>query len=143
MDITSLLYFSVAFLLGGLYWKVLPGAFHLRLLIACVQGAVFEGRLRKIDEHVVMTDRVLLCDMDVNLHQNNSIYALIADISRYHWVSRLLSGALIRNLGSVKIANGGISLFFLKEIGFLQQFSVSTFCLGMDHKWRWVAWLLL
>ena len=90
-----------------LYWKGIPGAFHLRLAVACVQGAFFEGRLRKIDDHVTITERCMLSDMDVNMHQNNSIYNLVADISRYHWISRLVSGNLKR-LGLVKIANGGV-----------------------------------
>lgn len=125
---------ALTFLLA-LYWKGLPGAFHLRLAIAVFRGAFFEGRLRSIREHVTMADRVLPCDMDINMHMNNSIYNLIADISRYHWISRLLSGNLGR-ARAVKIANGGVSMFFLKEIGFLQRFSVSTYCLGMDQKWR-------
>jgi hypothetical protein len=125
-------------LFAVLYWKGIPGVFHLRLAVACIQGAVFEGRLRKIDDHVIMTERVMLCDMDVNLHQNNSIYNLVADISRYHWISRLVSGNVGR-LASVKIANGGVSMYFLKEIGFLKRYSVATYCMGMDQKWWCVA----
>ena len=134
----ALLAWVAAGLFAVLYWKGMPGVFHLRLAVACIQGAVFEGRLRKIDDHVIMTERVMLCDMDVNLHQNNSIYNLVADISRYHWISRLVSGNVAR-LASVKIANGGVSMYFLKEIGFLQRYSVATYCMGMDQKWWCVA----
>ena len=138
VDAITLTGYVVAIVFVVLFWKSIPGAFHVRLFSACV-GGLLEGRLHKLAEHVTMTDRVVLSDMDLNMHQNNSVYALIADISRYHWISRLISGNFTR-LRSVKIANGGVSIFFLKEIGFLQKFSVSTFCMGMDHKWRQVSW---
>lgn len=137
MEYLSYLWRAAVVLFVVLYWKGIPGAFHLRLMVAVLYGAFVEGRLRSVKDHAVLEDRVILSDMDINLHMNNSVYALVADISRYHWISRLLSGHIDR-YPKIKIANGGVSIFFLKEIGFLQRFSVSTHCVGMDQKWWYV-----
>jgi hypothetical protein len=139
--ILSIMFAYLAYALGAvfvaLYWKGVPGVFHLRLAASVLLGAFWEGRLRSVTEHVESTERVLLCDMDINLHQNNSIYNLLADVSRYHWLSRLLAGNLSR-YRQIKIANGGVSMFFLRELRFFQKYSVSTFCLGMDDKWAYM-----
>jgi hypothetical protein len=53
------------------YFKVLPFYFHLRAAWTAVNAAR-GGRFTSLDEEAVITDIVWPCDMDWNLHMNNS-----------------------------------------------------------------------
>lgn len=83
---------------------------------------------------VTTYERVLLSDMDFNLHMNNAMYNNVLDFSRFQWLLRLSSPAL-RTFSKFKVANGGVAMYFLREINYFKQFAVRTQLLGMDEKW--------
>ena len=71
------------------YWKVLPFMYHIRT-ISHLLWNYFQPALQKVDDPVVCSSSVRLCDMDWNGHMNSSVYGLEIDIMRYAWFSKFL-----------------------------------------------------
>ena len=116
-----------------LYFKGLPFVWHLRFFSLIVWEMAFGKRLRRLDEKVVFHDRVWLSDMDFNLHMNNAHYNVSADFARFRWYCKFYgSYAAFR---AHRAHNGGVSIYFLKELAFLEPFTVEVTLAGFDGKW--------
>lgn len=125
------------------YVKAFPFGYHVRVLLSIVYNAtslLLAGRGGGLPSPTTPTStphRVLLGDLDWNLHQNNSCYALEADVSRYTWFLRFFRDALLG--GRYKLANGGFCAFFYKEMRFLQRYTITTALHSVDEKWFYLV----
>jgi acyl-CoA thioesterase FadM len=137
-------YIAAVFLVAN-YSKALPGAYHAR----CVMGflaALFATPLTAPSEPVrSLHHRVLLGDLDFNCHMNNSCYALEIDIARFSWFLhflRRLPGPALRSWmwggRGVKIANGGVTMVFHKELTLGQGYEIVTHLRSADSKWLYL-----
>lgn len=86
---------------------------------------------------MVLRERVWLSAMDFNFHQNNAVYNSLLDFARIHLYLRLHRKPW--DLTKIKVANGGVNIFFLKELRFMQQFKVRTWICDFDKKWLYFA----
>jgi acyl-CoA thioesterase FadM len=123
--------------------RMIPGAYHVRCLAVYLYEIYWRrarGRIGAIDAPVVASgQRVLLGDLDFNLHMNNAVYALIADHARFHWYVLWFSNAgTPAAFERIHIAVGHVSTIFYKEMRWLQRFRTETRCVGFDAKWCFV-----
>ena len=122
---------------------VLPGHYHLRCLSVYLYEIYWRrarGRIGALDAPLVERGlRVRLCDLDFNIHVNNSVYALEADHARFRWYtlwySNAASPAAFERFG---IAVGHVSTVFYKEMRWLLRYRTETRCVGFDAKWLFV-----
>ena len=119
---------------------VTPGAYHARCLAMYLYEVYWRrarGRLGAITVPLVERGlRVRLCDLDFNMHVNNSCYALEADFSRFRWYLLFYSnGASPEGFARLAIAVGHVSTVFYKEMRWLLSFRTETRCIGFDEKW--------
>lgn len=145
-------YFQIA--LGALgffllveFAKTLPFAYHVRVIslllwhtlsIVLNKGGFVEPSDASKTKHIVR-----LGDLDWNLHQNNSIYPLESDVSRYSFLVGLIAGRNpflfpLWNLGW-KVALGGITSYFIKEMRWHQQYTITNKLIGCDAKWLFLG----
>lgn len=136
----------IAFIAAGWaasYRKSFPLAFHIRgvflfgrrLVAAFVRGRGFE----KPGETFSTKHIVLLGDLDFNFHLNNSVYNLEVDVQRFGLLTDLIAAQCpsafpLINWGW-KIANGGVSFFFLVELRLHTQFEIRSRVASIDDKW--------
>ena len=124
------------------YVKSFPFGYHVRVLLSISYNAAAlllanRGPQRSPTDSTTTSHRVLLGDLDWNYHQNNSCYALEADVSRYSWFLSFFRGALLG--GRFKLANGGFCAFFYKEMRFLQRYTITTALHSVDEKWFYLV----
>lgn len=98
-----------------LYWKNLPCMFHIRFAMQVILGLLCRRQLKTAGQAVKMSDRVLLCDFDFNFHMNNACYYSLLDFARLKWILAFVP-KYVSYGQDLKIANGGVSLYFLKEL---------------------------
>lgn len=91
-------------------------------------------RAHALVQEIVEHDRVSAADMDFNMHMNNAVYNSLTDFSRIRFFLRL-SKKPVSFLRKFRIANGGLSMFFIRELRFNQRFRIRTRVIGMDRKW--------
>lgn len=130
------IFLFIGFLFVREHYKILPFMYHLRVIGTMIQ-ALLSSRLNTPLIPVRSTHRVHLSDMDWNMHQNNSIYALEIDIQRYLWFIRLMNGN-VRNYylrQGLIIANGGVNTYFLKEMKYGTKYTIETKVIAIDKKW--------
>jgi acyl-CoA thioesterase FadM len=121
------------------YWRAFPFAYHARVLSLMARTILFSRKLAALDEVTTWRGRVHVGELDWNGHQNNSVYALEIDVQRYAWFIRLLAAdgyALFRS--GLKIANGGVSFWFLKEMRWGQGYTIRTRLVAVDAKWMYL-----
>ena len=134
---------AVAAMWLATFRKQAPMAYHLRGFLAITRRATLAltrgyGFVRPGDT-MSTRHRVLLGDLDFNLHQNNAIYPAELDVQRFGYLIDLFTGhkpyafPLIR-LGW-KLANGGVATWFLKEITLGGTYEINTRLAGIDSKW--------
>jgi hypothetical protein len=125
------------------YRKSFPFAFHVRGILLFARrliAALARGRGFKTPGETFTTSHVvLLGDYDFNLHQNNSMYNLEVDVQRFGLLTDLIAGQCpaafpLLNWGW-KIANGGVSVFFLVELKLHTQYEIRSRVVSIDSKW--------
>lgn len=145
-------YFQIALGALGFFFvlelaRSLPGMYHVRVIILLIKHILSILLKRKGFEepsdayeskHIVR-----LGDLDWNMHQNNAIYPLESDVSRYPYLVNFIAGRKpllfpMWNLGW-KLALGGISSFFIKEMRWHQEYTIKTKCIGCDGKWLFLG----
>lgn len=123
--------------------KNFPLAYHIRGFLSLAGRAVValaRGRGFARPGDVLTTEhRVLLGDLDFNLHQNNAVYPEEVDIQRFGYFIDLFAGHVpyafpLVNWGW-KLANGGVTTWFLVELRLLAAYKVHTRLAGIDAKW--------
>ncbi|PRP79135.1 hypothetical protein PROFUN_11691 [Planoprotostelium fungivorum] len=117
----------IAFL--ALHWKSLPLAYHLRFAVL-----ILRPKPDLLTEGTVHRDRLLLDDLDFNLHMNNSTYNKHGDFAR---VGLFLSSGLhqvIRKRGWW-YANGGVYFSFRREIKPFSLWTIHSKLHSYDTKW--------
>lgn len=123
------------------YLKAAPFAYHVRVIASILSNSaalLLAGRgLPTPTSPTTTSHRVLLGDLDWNFHQNNSCYALEADVSRYTWFLQFFRRSLLS--GGFKLANGGFCAFFYKEMRFLQRYTITTSLHSVDEKWFYLV----
>lgn len=130
---------ALAVALISISLPTLPLYFHVRMAWVVLQrGFLCRLKLAHARAQVVLNERVWLSDMDFNLHCNNAVYNTVLDYARAALFASLLRDP-VRSIGKVKFANGGVSMFFLKEMRFLQAYRTRTFISSWDDKWVYVA----
>jgi hypothetical protein len=137
MDPWLAVYVVVGYLIFCEWYKVLPFSYHIRVILTLIRCRLFGKPLETVDGVTRWRGRVCICEMDWNMHQNNSNYALEIDVQRYEWFIAFLR----RNSSvypSVKIANGGVNHFFLKEMRYGQKYEIRTYAVGCDRKWLYL-----
>lgn len=143
MDTLTAVKLAVGLFFLGNFWKVIPPAYHLRcgaLLLWHLFGVLFLGTgFQRPSDVVTSSHIVLLSDLDYNLHQNNSNYALEMDIARIPMFVRLVAGRRpwLLPLWSKgwRIASGAVSTYFFTEMRLGQVYTISTQVAGVDRKW--------
>lgn len=121
-----------------LYRSTLPGVFHLRILVQVVRQILGKTKpLTDLDKELVIHERVWLGDLDFNIHANNARYNEVLDFARFDFFMRLAAagGGILKDAGKLKIGNGGVSIFFLRELRPFQAYWVRTRVIGIDKKW--------
>ena len=116
-----------------LYGKGLPFVWHIRFFFLIAWELCFGKKLTSLDERVVFHDRVMLSDMDFNLHQNNAHYNIAADFARFRWYCKFYGSYAA--FTAHRAHNGGVSVLFLKELSFLEPYTVEVSLAGFDNKW--------
>jgi acyl-CoA thioesterase FadM len=127
--------------------KNLPLAWHVRVAAAFARAAsavAAAGRGFAAPAVPLRTrHRVLLGDLDFNMHMNNACYAVEIDIQRMEWLTRFLTGAVPLALPLInwgwKVANGGVSSWFLVELRLGAAYDVVTRLGGIDEKWLYLV----
>jgi hypothetical protein len=122
--------------------KAAPFGYHVRVVASILCNAAEllltrSGGLPTPMSPTTTSHRVLLGDLDWNLHQNNSCYALEADVSRYTWFLQFFRASLLG--GRFKLANGGFCAFFYREMRFLQRYTITTALHSVDEKWFYLV----
>ncbi len=119
------------------YVKAFPFGYHVRVTASILYNAcalLLAGRGLRAPSAATSTSHVVLVgDLDWNFHQNNSCYALEADVSRYSWFLQFFGKALLA--GSYKLANGGFCAFFYREMRVWQRYTITTALQCVDEKW--------
>jgi len=126
--------------------KALPLSYHLRaglsLLLRCTLLALRGHGFKTPGEAYSTRHSVTLGDLDWQGHQNNAVYNSELDVQRYGFLTELLGG--LRPLDfplfkhGWKLANGGVSMHFLREMRLGQRYSLTTRVLSIDKKWLYV-----
>ena len=127
--------------------KCFPLVYHIRVIALLLYHGVSTvcrgGGFRRPTDAEATHHLVTLCDLDWNLHQNNSTYALEADIVRYSWFVRFLGGPRGDLLGFWRrgwtLANGGVAHYFYKELRLHQSYTIQTRLAGFDNKWLYLS----
>lgn len=131
---------ALALLALSQWWKVLPFAYHVRVVCQLLSSLTSSSLASTLADVVVVSrHRVSVSDMDWNMHQNNSCYPLEADVARYSFFVRLLRTATSTRLRSTwRIANGGVSTYFLRELRWGTRYDIHTRVAGHDAKWLYL-----
>lgn len=82
-----------------------------------------------------MNERVWLGDLDFNIHMNNAQYNSLLDYARMDWFLRVAAPNVLGNMGKFRVGNGGVTMYFLRELAPFQAFRVRTRLAGVDRKW--------
>jgi acyl-CoA thioesterase FadM len=127
----------------ALHAKGLPFAFHARTAWVMLAGVLRHGgpRARRgaATDAAEIRDRVLLSDLDYNMHVNNSIYPVWGDLARTALFARLYGGSLAA-FRRMPIHNAGVATLFLRELRLLDPVVVRARLVGGDdRKWVYVA----
>ena len=139
--------YLLTFILLFLYGKGFPFIYHVRavsLLLWQIGVLLFHGHgFRSPMDVYETTHMVTLSDLDWNMHQNNSNYALESDLARYPFYVMLIGGLNpylfpMWRLGW-RLALGGLSSWFLKEMRLHQVYTIRTRLASVDKKWFYVV----
>lgn len=132
----------VALLIALANYSSIPFFFHISL-ICRVLWAMVVNRVRRRSGLQVLQDgssHTFVClphDLDFNLHANNSTYNRLGDTGRLSlFITSGLFG-LCRARGWAA-ANGGVSMYFKREITFGTVFAMGTALHAIDRKWLYV-----
>jgi len=120
-----------------LYFSSLPLMYHARLLIQIALPAKLGLTKASCKQGVRTTGVVLLDDLDINMHMNNSSYAKNADFGRVKFYLDTGLLALARKQGWI-LANGGVYFQFKREMRLFQRYTVVTRLHSWDEKWMWI-----
>jgi hypothetical protein len=123
--------------------KNAPMVYHLRGLLSLASRAslaLTRGRgFQHPGDTLTTRHRVLLGDLDFNLHQNNACYPAELDVQRFGFLVDLFTGHVPYALPLLKwgwkLANGGVSTWFLVEIRLDTAYDIKTRLAGIDGKW--------
>ena len=127
------------------FWKQVPLVYHARAIGHILWGYVslVTGHgMRRLSDATVTRHRVTMGELDWNGHVNNSCYSLETDVARYSLLLRLFRDR--RGLNAFRarwrLANGGVSTFFLRELTLGQGvYSIASSVCGMDAKWLYIV----
>jgi acyl-CoA thioesterase FadM len=114
-----------------LFWRGMPLAYHIRVLLHVVYARLLVPRPSKWNEETVLSFRAWPDDLDWNMHLNNSSYNKLCDIARIAHLSRFFSA-------NVNGANGGVLMRFKRSVRPFEAFELRTRLLGSDPKWLWL-----
>ena len=137
-------YYYASIFLGILFlfehYKIIPFMYHIRVITTMIQSLFFSSKLRTPLTSIITKHRVHLCDLDWNMHQNNSIYALEIDIQRYLWFITLMKNYVYTKYiqEGLIIANGGVNTYFLKELKYGTKYTIETKLIAIDKKWLYL-----
>jgi len=94
--------------------------------------------------------------MDFNLHMNNSQYNAAADHARFAWLFAAVPDPRMMALPSmpciapsrrrgggeplprIRVANGGVTMFFLREMRYGTRYELATHLVAADRKWMYL-----
>ena len=121
--------------------------YHLRVLVLMLYHIALillrSGGLRRPSEEVTTTHVVTLTDLDWNMHQNNSVYALELDIARYPFLVQFIGGRrpflFPMWTQGWSLANGAVATFFYAPLLLHQVYSIRTHLAGVDRKWLYLV----
>ena len=137
MDSSSILYGILVIFVVVMFHPYIPCYYHSRVGLKILAGVFGSKRLSSLSQRVTSSERVWLPHVDFNIHQNNSVYYMLLDFSRMD-----IFLGLFRNIWDsrkVSISNGGVSLYFLKELKPLQAYRIHTFIVDHDRKWMYLG----
>ncbi|KAJ3414609.1 hypothetical protein HDV05_006250 [Chytridiales sp. JEL 0842] len=139
---------GLALLLIALNARSLPLIYHLRLLYRIAASQIrYKQKLltypstsgkrnpSEIWNTCVLKERVTVDDMDWNMHMNNSSYNLHLDFAR---TDHIVSSFGFLTAANYRFANGGVSMFFRREILPFQAYEIRSRLLSFDNKWFYV-----
>lgn len=152
--ILGLLFLLGLFLLVNL--KVLPGAWHLRILngiyIQTHAPAIStsttpnHGKKPPLFQYMVTTTRAAPLECDYNGHKSNSTYFSDLDVNRTQLLARLFRPVLSashydrsKRARHLNIALGSTGIVFRKQIRPLQKCAIWSRVLSWDKKWVYVV----
>ena len=144
VELPAWLWQPLALVLLLQFAKNLPTAYHVRcaaLLGYHVAELLLRGRglASPGDEVLTAPNLVTLCDLDYNMHTNNSVYPLELDYARLPWFVAFVGGHRPRLFPLLtqgwRIANGAVSTYFYTEMRLHQAFRIRTRLGGVDRKW--------
>lgn len=139
---------ALALLFLAHFAKVLPISYHVRVLALLawhIAALLLRGRglARPGDAVLTSPNLVTLCDLDYNLHVNNSVYPLELDYARLPWLVDFVGGHRPRLFPLFtqgwRIANGAVSTYFYTEMTLHQAFRIRTRLGGCDRKWLYLV----
>ena len=149
--ILAILGFALFLLLNA---KVLPGAWHIRVLdgIRAQTNAPTtpkpnpDGKEEKhLFKYLVTTTRAALLECDYNGHKSNSTYFSDLDINRTQLLAMLFKNVLsashydrAKRARHLNIALGSTCCFFRREIRPFQKYEIWSRVLSWDEKWVYV-----
>jgi acyl-CoA thioesterase FadM len=144
MELPAWLWQALALFLLAHFAKVLPISYHVRVLALLawhIAALLVRGRgLARPGDHVLTSPNIVtLCDLDYNMHVNNSVYPLEMDYARLPWLVDFVGGHRPRLFPLFtqgwRIANGAVSTYFYTEMKLHQAFTIRTRLGGCDRKW--------
>lgn len=116
----------------------LPLLWHFRFATFVARHIFFGKRLNHLQAQVVTKDRVTFADMDFNMHQNNAMYYAHLDWARAAWLCAVFKDNLAV-YRSIRFANGGVTVWFLREMRYGQRYKVETKLVSTDGaKWSYL-----
>lgn len=128
----------VALVIGLQYVRSLPLMWHGMLLYGVFKGLFIESKFERISDKVVCHRRVMLDDMDLNMHMNNSCYFKYCDINLYHLAARSGIASMLIWKRGYKLANGGVFLQFKSSLTYLEAYRIESYIDTHDDRWVFI-----
>jgi acyl-CoA thioesterase FadM len=106
---------------------------YFRLILVLISGLLSKTKTSIMDVHSLWF-RVLLNDLDTNLHMNNGRYLTIMDLGR---TDALLRSGLIKKVVSEKWMPviAGVSMIYRRSLTPFERYRLETHLIGWDEKW--------
>jgi len=126
--------------------KNFPLVWHARGFAAVAWRAAVvlaRGRgLRAPGDARATRHRVLLGDLDFNMHMNNAIYNTEVDLQRFGFFVDLFAGHVPWAFPLLRwgwgLHNGGVAAWFLRELRLGAAYELRTRVCGIDQKWHYL-----
>lgn len=127
--------------LAALYWKALPLGYHVRTLWLVAHGLVrvrARGRPASFTAPAEHRERILLSELDYNMHANNAVYALMGDHARTKLFLPLYGG--LGAFRAMPVYNAGVTTLFIREFRLFDPVVLRARVVSWEaRKWLFVA----